>query len=87
MQKLDHDYAANLEKMEDSRYCKPGKRFDNAVCQKCKVPRKFVLKKVNAEDIQPSVKTPIHCCQNWSKHCQYAICNQCFFDKTFVERR
>jgi hypothetical protein len=78
--KFDHDTSTNLERMEDSRYCKTGNRFANATCQGCKGNRPFVFKKVNDEDVKPSPKTPIYCCQNWVEHCQYALCNKCFND-------
>jgi hypothetical protein len=87
--KYDHNISSNLEKMEDFRYCKPGKRFDNSFCQKCKNKRRsFIIDKVkpNSDDIQPCTKTPIYCCRNWSNHCQYAICSQCYNDKYESQR-
>ena len=83
--KFDHNITSNLDKMDDSRYCKPGKRFDKAFCQGCKDKRRsFVVKKVDPNDddiIQPCPRTPIYCCLNWKAHCQYALCNSCYHAK------
>jgi hypothetical protein len=77
-----HDDMGSLSEETKKTWCCPTAYLHGGKCSSCSI--KFVEKKKNDNEIEPSNKNPVHVCRvysNQSADCTFALCSKCYASK------